>query len=425
MSFEIKGHLEVHEGKLLIGGIEAEKLAMRYGTPLYVYNGDRVIENYKRVKALLENHSDREVRVYYAAKANSSLAVMKVLAMSGAWVDVVSPNEARLALDAGFSRERIMFTGTSVSDADLQQVSKLGIMINIDSFSQMRRLAKIGRSRVSIRWNPGHGAGAHENIITAGKFIKFGIPEEKILDAFREARKLGLDPVGLHQHIGSGWLGDDVDVFLSTVSKTLQIARQVTDITDKELEFVDFGGGPGIPYRPGDKEFPLEKYSSGICKLVKESGLKFKAIAVEPGRYIVGDAGILLTQINSVEEKGVPVMGLDSGFNTFARPAMYGAYHHAVICNKAEKRPEKEWIIAGNLCESGDVLNEDKKALRSMPTPHEGDILAILNAGAYGFSMSSRYNSRTLPGEALVMKGRDMLIRKREVYGDLLRGQIV
>ncbi|MBN2330606.1 MAG: diaminopimelate decarboxylase [Candidatus Aenigmarchaeota archaeon] len=421
----MKGHLEVHDGKLLIGGEQAEKLAVRYGTPLYVYNGDRVIDNYKRVKALLDNHSDREVRVYYSAKANSSLAVMKILAISGAYADVVSPNEARLALDAGFKRERIMFTGTSVSEPDLREVAGLGVMINIDSFSQMRKLAKLGRFRVSIRWNPGEGAGGHEHTITAGRFVKFGIPEGKILEAFREARKLGLDPVGLHQHIGSGWLGKDVDTFLATVGRTLSIARKVTDVLGRELEFVDFGGGPGIPYRPDEAEFPLDRYAHGICRQVKDSGLRFKAIAVEPGRYIVGDAGILLTRINTVEEKGVPVIGVDSGFCSLLRPALYGAYHHMVVCNKADKRPDKEWLVAGNLCESGDVFNESKSSLRPLPTPQEGDILAILDAGAYGFSMSSRYNSRALPAEALVFKGRDMLIRKRECYGDLLRGQIV
>ncbi len=422
---EIKGHLEVHEGKLLIGGKDAEKLAIRYGTPLYVYNGDRVMDNYKRVKALLDNHCDREVRVYYAVKANSSLAVLKILALSGAYADIVSPNEARLAIDAGFPKEKIMFTGTSVSDGDLRDIARLGIMINIDSFSQMRKLAKLGKFRVSIRWNPGEGAGGHEHTITAGKFVKFGIPEGRILEAFREAKKLGLHPVGLHQHIGSGWLGKDVDTFLSTVGKTLHVAKQVTDVLGHELEFVDFGGGPGIPYRPEEVEFPLDKYAHGICRQVKDSGLKFKAIAIEPGRYLVGDAGIFLTKINTVEEKGVPVIGVDSGFGSLMRPAMYGAYQHMVICDKADKKPDKEWIVAGNLCESGDVFNESKRDLRPLPTPQVGDILAILDAGAYGFSMSSRYNSRALPAEALVMKGRDMLIRKRECYGDLLRGQIV
>ena len=423
--WEIPGHLEVKNGSLFIGGFEAQKLAHRYGTPLYVYNGDRIAENYKRIKGFLQNHCDRHVKVYYAAKANPSLAVMKILAHTGAYVDVVSPYEARIAIDAGFEKERIMFTGTSVSDEDLEEITKLGVMVNIDSFSEMKRLADIGSFKVSIRWNPGLGAGAHSHTITAGPNVKFGIPEEKILQAFREARRLGLDPVGLHQHIGSGWLGDDVDIFLETVDKTLEIARTVTNIIDKDLDFVDFGGGPGIPYRPDQKEFPLEKYTYVLGKKVKESGLKFKTIAIEPGRYIVGDAGILLTTINTVEEKGVPVMGVNAGFNVLQRPMLYGAYHHAVICNKADKTGDKGWLIAGNLCESGDVFNENKETLRPMPTPEEGDVLAILNAGAYGFAMSSRYNLRPLAAEAMVRKGRDMQIRKGECYGDMLRNQIL
>jgi len=425
MWWEIKNHLEVKAGRLLIGGFDAAKLAERYGTPLYVYNGERIIENYKRIYGLMKNHSDRNVRVYYAVKANSSLAVLKLLSAAGACADVVSPNEARLAVDAGFSRDRIMFTGTSVSDEDLQQLAKLGVMINVDSFSQMRRLANLGEFRVSVRWNPGEGAGLHEHTITAGKYVKFGIPESRVLEAFREAKKLGLDPVGLHQHIGSGWLGADVDVFLQTVEKTLHIAKKITDVMEKDLEFVDFGGGPGIPYKQEDGEFPLEKYTYGLCRLVKQSGLKFGAIAIEPGRYIVGDAGILLTRINTVEEKGVPVMGVDAGFNSLIRPAFYGSHHEMVICSRAGAQPEKEWLVAGNLCESGDVFNENKKTLRPMPTPEEGDVLAILNAGAYGFAMASRYNSRFPPAEVLVMRGRDALIRKRETYGDLLRGQAV
>ncbi len=425
MWYESKGHLEIEEGKLLIGGKSAEKLAKRYGTPLYVYNGDRIVDNFRRIQSLMKNHSDRNVRIYYAVKANSSLAVLKILKLLGAGADVVSPNEARLALDAGIEKENILFTGTSVSDEDLDEIAGLGITINIDSFSQLKRLAKRGKFRVSIRWNPGIGAGHHDHTITAGKFIKFGIPEDRVLDAFREAVMLGLQPVGLHQHIGSGWVGDDVDKFLLTVGKTLLMAKKAMTITGRELEFVDFGGGPGIPYRPEDKEFPLEKYTHGICKIVRESGLPFKTIAIEPGRYIVGDAGILLTKVNTVEEKGVPVIGVDAGFSVFARPTMYGAYHEMVVCSKADKRPDNEWLVAGNLCESGDVFNESREKLRPLPTPEEGDIIAILNAGAYGFTMSSRYNSRTFPAEALVMKGRDALIRKRECYGDLLRGQIV
>jgi diaminopimelate decarboxylase len=419
---EIPDHLEIKNGKLFIGGLDAEGLAATFGTPLYIYNGNRILDNYRRIDDALRKYSDREVRVYYAAKANSSLAVMKLLAQAGAWVDVVSPFEARLALDTNFSREKVLFTGTSVSNGDLEALVDLGVLINIDSFSQLRRLARLGRFDVAIRWNPGEGAGLHDYVITAGKFIKFGIPEDRILRAFSEAIDLGLHPVALHQHIGSGWLNSEVEIFLDTVDKTLAIADKIMRTIGYDLDFIDFGGGPGIPYKIDQQEFPLERYSRGICDKVKESGLGFKAISVEPGRYIVGDAGVLLTEINTVEEKGIPLIGLDAGFGTLARPILYNAYHKHVVCGKADRDSDKEFMIAGNLCESGDVFHDPHK-LRALPTPDEGDILATLDVGAYGYVMGSTYNMRPLPAEVMIQDGKARLIGKRATYEDLIAGQ--
>lgn len=423
MFWEIPDHIEIQDGKLLIGGLEAGEIAREFGTPVYVYDGERVVSNYRRLEDSLSEYSDREVRIYYAAKANTSLAIMKILADAGAWVDVVSPNEARLALQAGFPKEKVLFTGTSVSDRDLEELVELGVMINVDSFSQMRRLAKLGQFRIAIRWNPGQGAGYHEYVITAGKYIKFGIPEEKIADAFSEAVRLGHKPVALHQHIGSGWLEEDVDTFLSTVDKTMSVVREVTKVIGYDLEFVDFGGGLGIPYLSGEEEFPIDKYSKGLCEKVKASGLDFGAIAIEPGRYIAGDAGVLLVEINTVEEKGVPIVGVDAGFGTFLRPALYNARHVMVLCEKADREAEGEFMVAGNLCEAGDVFHEMKKLVK-LPRPEEGDILAILDTGAYGFAMASEYNMRNLPAEVLVEDNRARLIRERGTYSDLLRRQV-
>ena len=347
---------------------------------------------------------------------------MKLLSEAGAWVDVVSPFEAKVALDTGYSREKILFTGTSVSDSDLNALVELGVMINIDSFSQMRRLAGLGQFNVAIRWNPGEGAGYHDYVITAGKLIKFGIPEDRILKAFSEAIDLGFQPIGLHQHIGSGWLEQEVEIFLETVDKTLALAERVTAEIGHDLQFVDFGGGPGIPYKPGEPDFPVEKYARGICDKVKSSGLGFKAIAIEPGRYLVGDAGILLTEVNTVEDKGIPIIGVDAGFGTLIRPALYGSYHQFVISGKADHEPDREFMVAGNLCESGDIFHDPKK-LRAMPTPDEGDILAILDAGAYGYSMASSYNMRPMPAEVMIQDGKARLIRERQTYNDLIAGQ--
>lgn len=423
MEWEIKNHIEVKNGSLYIGEVEAQQLAAEFGTPLYIYNGDWIREKYLRIRDSLTEFSDREIRVYYAVKANTSLAILKLIAHEGAYADVVSPDEARIAIDAGFPVEKVMFTGTSVSDDDLRILVELGILINGDSFSQMRRLAKLGKFRISIRWNPGEGAGHHKHVITAGKMIKFGIPEDRILEAYREAVELGLEPIGLHQHIGSGWLEEEVEIFLGTVNKTLRVAADVTKIIGRDLEFVNFGGGLGIPYFTGETDFPLRRYASGICGKVRESGLSFKAIAIEPGRYLVGDAGILLTKITTVEDKWVPLIGVDSGFNTLVRPALYNAFHLMVICNKAELKPEKAFMVAGNLCESADIFH-DVNHLRELPIPDEGDILAILDAGAYGFSMASEYNMRGLPAEVMIENGKPRLIRKRRGYKDMLRQQM-
>ncbi len=419
MWWEIEGHLEVRENQLYIAGIEASKLAERYGTPLYIYNGNRIIENFNRVKGAFEAAGVKP-RIHYAAKANTHLAVLQLLSRQGAWIDAVSVNEVKIALKAGFPVGRILFTGASVGNADLKGLMQLGVRITIDSFSQMRRMKELGfKGEASIRWNPGEGAGHHEHTITAGKFIKFGIPEHRIEEAFLKAKALGLDIVGLHQHIGSGWLGKDVDVFLETVDKTIAVAEKAEELLGKKLEFVDFGGGPGIPYSKEQKEFPLEKYARGIIKKMKAADLNAE-IAVEPGRYIVGDSGILLVEINTVEEKNVPVIGVNSGFNHLIRPAFYGSHHEMVVCNNVGGRNRKSFMVAGNLCESGDVFNESKQELRELPIPEEGDILALLNAGAYGYIMSSNYNSRAKPACILLLNGKEQLMVERQTVDDLL-----
>ena len=411
--FESEGNLEVRENRLFFAGLEVSKLADDYGTPIYVYNLDEVSSNYKLVSAAFREAGKPSVRIHYAMKANANTDILKTLLKEGAYIDAVSPQEVKHALAVGFPKEKILFTGTSVSNADLLQLAGTGVTINIDSFSQMRRLAKmkVPNKKISIRWNPSEGAGLHEHVITAGKYIKFGIPEKMVLMAFQEARALGFEVIGLHQHIGSGWLGKAVDTFLKTVGKTLDVAKKAEQILGRKLEFVDFGGGPGIPYSGKDKEFPFGRYARGIVSAFKKSGLSCE-IAVEPGRSIVGNAGILLAQVNTVEEKNVPVIGVDAGFNDLVRPTMYGAFHEIVLCENVGGKTRKKFLVAGNLCESGDVFNTSKKELRELPAPKEGEHIAILSAGAYGQSMASTYNMRPLPKEIVVSKGKARLSGK-------------
>ncbi len=419
MWWEIPGHIDVRNNSLFIAGIEASGLAEKYGAPLYVYNGNRILDNLSRIKAAFDS-AKLKPRIHYALKANSHIAILQLLADQNIWIDAVSVDEVRLAIKAGFPQEKILFTGTSVSNAEIEQLIKLNVRVNIDSFSQMRRMRALGfKGEASIRWNPGEGAGHHEHTITAGKYIKFGIPEHRIEEAFRMAKAIGINVVGLHQHIGSGWLGKDVNVFLETVSKTIAVAEKAEELLGKKLEFVDFGGGPGIPYSNGQLSFPLEKYAKGIADKMNASSLDVD-VAIEPGRYIVGDSGIFLVEINTVEEKNIQVIGVNSGFTHLVRPAFYGSYHEIVLCNNIGGRKTDKFMVAGNLCESSDVFTEGKKELRELPVPNEGDFLAMLNAGAYGYSMASNYNSRLKPACVLLLNGKEQVIAERDSFEDLL-----
>ena len=422
MWWKQQGHLDVKGNQLYIGGFNAAALAKEYGTPLFVYNGSRIVENYRRIKGAFAAFG-AQPRIHFAMKACPHLAVLRLLRQEGAFIDAVSVNEVKIALSAGFEKERVLFTGTSVGSGELRELAGLGVAVNIDSFSQMRRMQETGfRGKASIRWNPGTGAGLHEHTITAGKFVKFGVPESMVEGAFSQARDFGFDVVGLHQHIGSGWTGKDVDIFLQTVDKTVAVAKKAEEILGKKLGFVDFGGGPGIRYKKEQAEFPLQRYAKGIVDKMGGSGLKAE-IAIEPGRYIVGDSAALLCEINTVEEKNVPIIGVNAGFNDLIRPAFYGSYHEMVVCENVNGLKREKFMVAGNLCESGDVFNESRENLRELPVPDEGNTLAVLNAGAYGFAMASNYNSRSLPACVMVSGGKTRLIRERQSVDDVMKGE--
>lgn len=413
-------YLRVVDNRLKIAGLDVAETAQKFGTPVYLYNMERVVENYRVIKAAFLNEGIK-ARIHYAMKANSNPEILKALSREGAFIDAVSPNEAELALLCGFHKNKILFTGTSASNDDLQRISEMGIETNIDSLSQLKRLAKINPSnkKISIRINPDVGAGLHEHTITAGKFVKFGIIEEKAMEAVKLATGLGFKINGIHEHIGSGWLGEDVKDFLQTVEKIIEIAEKIEAFTGQQLEFMDFGGGPGIPYSPGQREFPMQEYAAGIAEAMKKSKLKAE-VAIEPGRYIVGDAGIMVCKINTVEDKHIAVIGVDAGFNCLVRPAFYGAYHEIIVCENAGGKETKEYMVAGNLCESGDVFTENREILRKLPIAEEGQHIAILNAGAYGFTMASNYNLRPRPGEVIVKKGSAFLSRDSEKLADMV-----
>ncbi|MEM3058841.1 MAG: alanine racemase, partial [Methanomassiliicoccales archaeon] len=246
---------ECINGEMLIGGIPVTKLAERYGTPVYVTDELALRENFRRINKVFSRYI--RTRIHYACKANTNLAILRILRQEGSYIDAVSIGEVETCLRAGFSPDRIMYTGVSVSTKELEAVASKGVLINIDSFSEMRRLAKIKKEiPISIRVNPDVGAGHHDHVVTGSRKSKFGIPKEEIVRAYTEAVDLDLIPVGLHAHIGAGV--QDVEPFVKVTEVLTSIARELEDKLKINLEFIDIGGGIGIPYKPEEKPMDLE-----------------------------------------------------------------------------------------------------------------------------------------------------------------------
>jgi len=414
--------LENRKGRLYFDGVSAVDLAEQFDTPLYVVSESRIRDNYQRLRDVLTRNYGK-IRVYYAAKANSNLSVMKILETEGAYLDTVSPGEVSMALTTGFPPERILFTGTSVRNDELKFLVDSNVTVNVDSLSQLDRLLKITVPDVlSVRVNPEIGAGHHDHCITAGKNAKFGLWETDALKAYKKAKNAGVKRFGIHMHVGSGVL--NVEPFVLALDTLLNVARKVHDKVGVNFEFVDMGGGLGVPYKPEEKELDLNMFSEKMLALFKskigEYALGEPFFCVEPGRYLVCDASILLTAVNTV--KVTPFkkfVGVDAGFNTLIRPTMYDSYHHMLVANKLDSPEEETYDVVGPVCESGDALAKDRR----LPKIQEGDLLAVLNSGAYGYAMSSQYNARPRAAEVLVKNGKCTLIREREQLDDLMSGQ--
>lgn len=414
--------LQNRNSQLYIDGVAAQKIAEKFDTPLYVISERRIRENYNRLnQALTSNYG--KVKLFYAAKANANLAVLKILETEGANIDAVSPGEVFMALTSGFTPDRILFTGTNVRNDELKFLSDSNVTVNVDSLSQLDRLLKIQVPKVlSVRVNPEIGAGHHSHVITAGKQSKFGLWETDALTAFATAKKAGVERFGIHMHIGSGIL--DIKPYLAALDKLLNIAKRAHEQSGVNFESVDIGGGIGVPYKPEEKQLDLTVFSDKVLSLfkikTKQFGLGEPFFCMEPGRYLVADASVLLTAVNTV--KTTPFrkfIGVDAGFNTLVRPAMYDSYHPILVANKLDAAEEEQYDVAGPICESGDLLAKDRR----LPKIEEGDLLAVLNAGAYGFSMSSQYNARPRAAEVLVKEGSYKLIREREQIDDLMSSQ--
>lgn len=407
--------LKVKDNKLYLEGISAEEIAKKYGTPIYVYSRRQIRRNFQVLKEVFASaQPGLEIRIAYAMKANPHPGILKTLLKEGSWIDAVSPGEMETALKAGFPDERIMFTGTSISQEDFERVLKHpGVILNIDAYEQIplleaarRRLRIKSPVRVSVRWNPGLGRGFSSKTITAGKRssdgtpIKFGVEDSRVLETFKKLKQLGFQPVGLHQHLGSGWTEEDSPVATKAVDRMIKKARELKR-AGFDLEFLDFGGGFGPKYRANQRLFPLPEYAAYILDKVENSNLGIKAIVVEPGKYLVAEAGVLLVKVEYLKKSyGNLFACVNAGtYNTVPRPAIYEeAYHEIINASTVNSGKKVKVTVAGHLCETGDVFGVE----RLMPCPEQGQILAVLMAGAYCRSMASNFNLRDIPKEIVL-----------------------
>ena len=361
------------------------------GTPTYVTSAATVRDRFDSLRDVFP-----DARVQYAAKANTNPRILRVLRERGAALDTVSLGEVLAGQRAGFDGDEMMYTSYAPSPEELAAVLEQGVLVNVDSAGQMETVVGAGAERVGVRVNPGVGAGHSDEVVTGGKGARFGVSPEEAVELYERALDAGVEPVCLHAHIGSGFLEPE-----PLIRATERMCEVVEDLPVTP-EYVDIGGGLGVPYRR--EEDPLDVAALG--ERVREAFDVDAKLVVEPGRYLVAESTVLVTRVNTV---GDGVIGVDAGFNTLLRPAMYDAYHAVTNVSRDDDAPTGRYDVAGPVCESGDYLAHG----RELAEPREGDLLAFHTAGAYGFVMASRYNSRPLPAEVMVDDGVEV-VRDRE-----------
>ncbi|QSG07225.1 diaminopimelate decarboxylase [Halapricum desulfuricans] len=393
-------------------------LADEYGTPLYVLDRRRVRENVANLRAAFHDEA-----ISYAVKANTVRATLETVAETDLGAECASAGELQRAIDAGF--DRVRYTAVNPPADDLDRVVELAadpprdleLVITVGAADTFEALAERGYDGpLAIRVNPGVGAGHHAKV-TTGDAPKFGVPYDRVPELADEIADRGFDLVGLHAHAGSGiHEASDLAAHRELVSRMGKLARDL----DHDLDFLNVGGGLGVPYRPDEEPLDLDSVAAATREAVGELDA---TLGIEPGRYVVADAGVLLTTVNTVKPTPeTTVVGVDAGMTTLVRPAMYDAYHEIrTLAPDADERGSVAATIAGPICETADVLGRD----RELPGPERGDVLAIGNAGAYGYEMASNYNSRPRPAVvSLEENGRARLAVERETLSELTRLEV-
>tara|TARA_B100001093_G_scaffold46334_2_gene39394 strand:+ start:2056 stop:3321 length:1266 start_codon:yes stop_codon:yes gene_type:complete len=391
------------------------QIAETYKSPVYVYDAHKIEAQYNRLTAAFKEIS--QLKIHYAAKALTNISILKFISKLGAALDTVSIQEVQLGLKAGFTAENIIYTPNGVSLRELESVAALGVQINIDNLELLEQFGhKQPNTPVCIRINPHIMAGGNSNISVGHIDSKFGISIHQMPLLLRIVENTQMTINGIHMHTGSDIL--DIDVFLQASEILFAAAKQF-----KKLEFIDFGSGFKVPYTPDDFETNIEELGKKLSQrfnLFCEDYGKPLTLAFEPGKFLVSQSGYFLTQVNGIKQTTSTVFAqVDSGFNHFIRPMLYGAQHHIENISNPNGKP-RFYSVVGYVCETDTFASN-----RRINEINESDILAFHNAGAYCFVMASNYNSRYRPAEVLWYNKQNHLIRKRETLEDLLTNQLV
>lgn len=406
--------MEFSNGSYKIQGIPVTEIATKFGTPVYVYDANSII---RQISTLKSAFAGVDIKIKYAAKALTNISILKLIRKNGGGVDVVSINEARLALKAGYTPGEIMFTPSGVDFSEIEEGVDSGFAINIDNLPSLEKFGAKYKNTYPccIRLNPSIMAGGNIKISTGHSSSKFGIAIQQLDKILAIVKKYSININGLHIHTGSDI--KEAEAFLKTAEALFSSAKHFPD-----LKFLDFGSGFKVAYKEGDVVTDVMEIGQKVTKAFNEMCAAYGRtleLWIEPGKYIVSESGVLLTQANVV--KTTPTLtfvGVNSGLNHLIRPMMYDAYHHIVNVSNPTGE-QKVYNVVGYICET-DTFGSD----RHLNEVHEGDIIAFRNAGAYGFSMASNYNSRPRPAEVLVVNGEAKLIREREKFEDIVRGQV-
>ncbi len=406
--------MELVENAYRIQGISVQNIAKEFGTPLYVYNAESIKSQYN---TLFNAFKGVDLKLKYAVKALTNKNIVKYIKSLGAGFDAVCINEVKLALELGYQPEDIIYTPNGVAFSEIEEAIAFGVHVNIDNLPFLERIGQQygGNQPICIRLNPHIEAGGNKNIQVGHIGSKFGISILQFNEVLEIVEKYDINVRGLHVHTGSDIL--DVDVFLRGAGIIFERA-----VHFKELEFLDFGSGFKVAYYEGAGETDIqelgERMSSAFKEFCADYGKKLQ-IWFEPGKFLVSESGVLLSAVNLIKPApACTFIHLDTGFNHLIRPMMYNA-HHDIVNVSNPNGNKKVYDVVGNICET-DTFASDRK----LSETKAGDLIAFKNAGAYGFEMSSNFNSRLKPAEVFIINGKAKVIRKRQVYEDLFRDQV-